>query len=481
MARRVRLTGFTGIDASHGEVDVSARVAASACNMDTSRGGLASARGFASHISAPAGAEIRRLLRVDRALSGTATDMIAATDDALLLHKDGAWTPIYANAKSGSWTGVAWMIGDREVFILANGHDDVLKWDGETLSPLLFGLDSGGEDRRRFAHLTLHKERLWGCGDARFPETVTCSQLHSPEKWGPASVPVLSGVDISTPTFQADPILGMKLVFGDVAIFRRGGVQRVFGDNPDNYQKVDIRGYTGPVSEASIVPAADVCWFLTPSGLGVYTGMAVREVDDRKVSHVMRRLNMGAAGTVSGIAHAGRLYFGLPLDGAPSPNALLEFDIARQAYMLHEGVPAASLCHESARRELLLFAGGESVYRMFTGDKLGDALLSAEWVSPWMELDGKQAVKTVTRVDAFGRVTPPDGAKGDAALDISVETERGRVRRRFVRRLPDDARFSSALCARGSRVRVRVSNVGGSAFSLEGGIELTVSEGPASF
>ena len=492
------LKDFTGIDESQGTTNAQPNVAAAAHNISTDLGRLTVADGYALALPPVPGDEaLRRVMRFDvRGETGTTTHVLVATDTRVLVWLPGAepweaeepddtprWHTLYDGALSGEWSYIVWEQLSRDIIVLANGADPVKKWygDTETLEDLE-GLPTENEQTVRYKYLALHKERLWGAGYPMAPDMVYYSQAFDPEKWGGDLLqPIAGGGVIPLPQHDGSSVAGLKTVFGDVLIFRTNNAIRIYGDNPDNYQIVTVRGAFGPIANESIVDAGTVCWFWTADGLGYYDGMSTGLVDDRRIGSIVRRVNSAAYTRVNGIVKGNRLYMALPLDDAEQCTAMLEYDAGRQAYMLHEGVAAQDFVFSDAARDTLYMAIGSAVCAM-GGGTLGEAPIAAKWVSPWFDLDHKTSIKAITRIETHGQLSKPNGGPNDmAAVTLTVQTENGMAAKRFEMRNGREGRMGVSLLLAGTRFRVMVENVNGSLFALDGGIALEVTEKRGAF
>lgn len=484
------LFGFTGIDESQGQTNANPDIAASAHNISTRQNRLATATGYEEAIAARVPGKITRIMRFDRRTeTGSHTHILAATQDTVYDYRDGVWVPIFEGAASGEWSYVVWEKDMRDLIIMGNGLDPVKKWYGDTDTiEDLEGLPKEDGVTVKFKYLALHKERLWGAGNPLSPDTGYYSRAWDPEKWDKDPMnPIRGGGSLLFPQHDGSIINGLKLVLGDVVLFRPNGITRVFGDTPDNYQQINVRGSIGPVSNESIVDAGTMSWFLCSDGLGYYDGMSTGMVDDRKITSIFDRVTDGAREKANGIMRSNILYMALPLDGATECNAVLEFDTVRQTYMLHEGIPAQDFMFSNAIREQLLIAVDDMVCSM-EGKTLNGEPIRAQWVSPWFDLGSQSTIKTITRLYTHGKISLPyellKGKPADQAMAsilLIVETERGKTVKRQTARNNSELALAASMLVIGKRFRVIFENVDGSAFSLDGGIELDVTVRKAGF
>lgn len=135
---------FGGIDQSRDESRINPGDTADACNMDTTDGNLAVAKGYVQHImqQVPGEGWIKRLY-VWRGLVTVRYIVIAGLSVYAYVDTDTvpAWNEIYTFAEivGNRWDFLETKIEDTDYLIIANGEHQMIKWDGITAAAELFG------------------------------------------------------------------------------------------------------------------------------------------------------------------------------------------------------------------------------------------------------------------------------------------------------------------------------------------------------
>lgn len=466
--QQYRIAEFTGVNQAVCENLLSSGESPDARNMDTAGGRLSVARGYVrvSDAALAEPAAFNRLYVWNRANGRV---FLAAGAAGVCALENGAWRSLHAYAANeqgadGDWQNMK--IGSTEYLVAANGAAQLIKWDGGAeMAAVAFGSAEALSDVP-VRYLELYYNRLFAAGDPQNPSRLYWSCApgdgRTPEDWSsvPESENVSGGhVEIGT---DSDPITGIVALSNQLLIFKRDSLYRLLGDRPSNYRVCPVNAAMRGPGHAACVRYGDVLYFLTDAGLYYFDGQAVHRSPDAD-----RARDILAAAELSGCQGAAcrdKLYFALKTGSAEAENnALLVYDLARRTYMLRDGFTVRGLC--AAGGVLYILDGAGRVCRFDEGESYDGAEIAAYWCTPLTDLDSKIAVKQLRELYLRG---------SGGVLAVSAETGERTV---FYERVMPDAAgdvLEAPLTALGRAFRLRLSNVGGSRFTVDGGLELLV-------
>ena len=157
-------------------------------------------------------------------------------------------TPSFAQFRNGT---------SDVVYIADGGLLNV--WDGTTLTTNIAGtLD--------VQTLTVHNQRLWGCGNATYPDSIFYSALNNGDTFANGAS---GGGQIIVRTFSDETVVGLASVNTSLLIFHRRGISRLTGYGQDDIT-VSPQGLTadvGTIAPRSIVSIGNLGFFVSERGL----------------------------------------------------------------------------------------------------------------------------------------------------------------------------------------------------------------------
>ena len=148
--------------------------------------------------------------------------------------------------------------GTNDVVYIADGG--LLNvWNGTTLTTNIVGtLD--------VQTLAVHNQRLWGCGNAAFPDSIFYSALNNGDTFANGA---LGGGQIIVRTFSDETVVGLASVNTSLLIFHRRGISRLTGYGQDDIT-VAPQGLTadvGTIAPRSITSIGNLGFFVSERGL----------------------------------------------------------------------------------------------------------------------------------------------------------------------------------------------------------------------
>ena len=464
---------FEGMDESLGVLAGNAAAARVARNVATDHGRLSSAAGFADYIpeAAPGQAESLYVFCETDAAGVVTEYVVAGTQEGVYVWREGAWQQLFAGS-AGGWGFLSYKKGEDSILIFGNGVDEVQCWDGAAaVSAALEGVPARGK------YFALHYERVWMCGDKDAPDRLYYSRMLDPNDWtGDAETPEIGGGFVDLPTFDGGVITNLYGVGGDLCILKSTTALLLYGTSPENYQVTRMSGEMGTIAGRTAAVYGQAGYFVSAQGICLQSGTTIVLMDDRKLPRVFsgsycqqqgdtsEKLNESFGACAVGICFGERLWFSLPLGQSERNNALIEYDVARETYILHDGSGVTGFARAGRMREKLLTLCDDGMVRV-----MGEGTAApAQWTTPWMDF-GSNAEKIVRGVALYGRMTAQEGKP---AVTVTVESERGKKTRVLTHGNWEDKLFERKMRLGGRRFRMSIEAAEGTAFCFTGGLEI---------
>ena len=148
--------------------------------------------------------------------------------------------------------------GTVDVVYIADGGQ-LSVWSGSALNTDLSGTVATET-------IVVHNERLWGCGNSTFPDSIFYSALNNGSTLGDGSS---GGGQIIVRTFSDETVVGLASVNTSLLIFHRRGISRLTGYGQDDIT-VAPQGLTadvGTIAPKSITGIGNLAFFISERGL----------------------------------------------------------------------------------------------------------------------------------------------------------------------------------------------------------------------
>lgn len=157
--------------------------------------------------------------------------------------------------------------GSTEAVYIADGAS-VKRTDGATIT-------STGSIALAF--VKGHNQRLWGVGNATFPQSLFYSGLNDGSSIGDTGN---GGGQIIVRTFGDEALIALASVGSSLMIFHRRGISRLtgFGQDDIGIEPEGVSGEVSLLSQNALVEVDGACFFLTNRGLYIATEGGVRQV-----------------------------------------------------------------------------------------------------------------------------------------------------------------------------------------------------------
>ena len=238
--------------------------------------------------------------------------------------------------------------------------------------------------------VTVHNERLWGTGNATYPDSIFYSSLNNGDTLGYSAG---GGGQIVVRTFGDEAIVGLASINVSLLIFHRRGISRLtgFGQDDIDVKPEGLTADVGTIAPNSIVASDNIAYFITERGL--------YRCNESEVA---------------------------PVGTPQTPDPLLPILRSMTSVQLED----IRCVLNRATRELWVYLPGKGVYAYHT-------LLQA-WTGPWnggylspettalWEVANAEGLPVVLKGDASGWVSicdAPDITKDNAASDGTGGTD----------------------------------------------------------
>lgn len=463
---------FEGMDEQLGALAGNAAAARMARNVATDHGRLASAPGMEPYIETPVtGGASSIYVFCEMGQDAERTEyVVVGTQTDVRVWRDDEWQVLYTGT-AGDWGFLSYKKEEDSILIFGNGVDPVQCWDGqsESASPL-----AGAPAKGRY--FALHYERVWMCGDKENPDRLYYSRQLNPNDWtGDAVTPETGGGFVDLPTFDGGVITNLYSVGGDLCILKSTTALLLYGTSPENYQVTEMTGALGTIAGRTAAVYGQTGYFVTAHGIGVQNDATIALLDDRKLPRMFdahyceeqdcqEGLSPHFGQCAAGICFHERLWFALPLGQETANSVVLEYDLNREAYVLHDGAQAVGFARSGQMRERLLVLCGDGIVRVMGSGSPAPG----KWTTPWMDF-GSNKEKVMRSIALFGRM---ESASRLPCVRVCVESDRGMKVRYLEARGQGDKLYKRRFRLGGRRFRVDIEATAGTRFCFTGGLEM---------
>lgn len=377
-------SAFTGVNQSADGRYLKVGESPEAYNAATDRGVLSTAPGYSKHIGAPLpDPPVTPMLFFHYADDGAiAKHLLAATADNLYRWTGSAWTSIKGGEtiSSGDFSYVNYREKGVSKIILSNGVDPVYEWTGSGSISKLYYDDTGEKVREapRGKCIAIHAERLWAGGVNGYPNTVFASDGYAPSNW---QMGAYGAGYITASSWDGGHVRGLAPLLGDLVVFRPGGVLRIVGAYPGEFEPVEALAAEGIAAPRTVCQYDNRAYFLSDDGIMIYDTAKACELIPNVLRDFWAGVNPDALDTACGIAHNRKLYMAVPYGtGQTANNRVIEYDLVSKTVMIRSGITVTRFLEDN---EDLLFVGpGNYVYKYGDGTDYDGARIDMTWYTP---------------------------------------------------------------------------------------------------
>lgn len=190
--------------------------------------------------------------------------------------------------------------------------------------------------------LELHYDRLWIAGDNVNPDRLYFStagvngadieDFTAPIEEAEAN---MHGGFIDVRSYDGGKIIGLKVVFNALVIFKNKSAYKIFGNNPGNYELVQLFSSNGAIADRSICTGDNGAYFLNNDGIYFYDGTNTNLIS-QKVSKTIREMNKDYASLSCACYYDNKYYLAIPHGSSTTNNKLIVYDVLTKSFVIHE-------------------------------------------------------------------------------------------------------------------------------------------------
>ena len=325
----------------------------------------------------------------------------------------------------------------------------------------------GGGSDAHVGLLDMYYGRLFSAGDPDAPSRLYWSAVPGDGRTVADWLAVdaaedASGGYVEVGETDGDEIIGITALSNQIVIFKRYSVWRLYGDRPSTFAVERIDRNAEEMAHSSVVTLYDQPFFLTKSGMQYYNGSAIAPADGSSPC-LMRFLDtVQSVSDSKGAMVKNRLYFSCRTGSGDYDDAIVQYDVQRQSYMIRDGFKVADIAAYDGR--VLLLTDARYVYEFEMNTTYDGAPISAYWVTQPTDLGQKLYKKQIGQIVMR--------AVGGSMV---IRVQSGNFERVIPRQIheDDDGYFSVHVAMdQTRRFWIRFENEAGSAFSIQGGVDI---------
>ena len=263
--------------------------------------------------------------------------------------------------------------------------------------------------------IELHYDRLWIAGDKNNPDRVYFSTAGvngaDIDDW---TAPIEEaeanqhGGFIDVRSYDGGEIIGLKVIFNNIVIFKNKTAYKIFGDNPSNYELVQLFSSSGAIADKSICVGNNGAYFLNNDGIYFYDGTNTNLIS-QKINKTISRMNSNYSKNSVGCYYNNKYYLAIPVDNSSTNNLLIEYDTTTNSFVTQEIGEITSFAEIDNK---LYFSSADKIKSLTEGD----TYLPLYWETPNYDFGYKNSRKNSNYIYFRGR--------GNGSVKFRVITEK---------------------------------------------------------
>lgn len=304
--------------------------------------------------------------------------------------------------------------------------------------------------------IELHYDRLWIAGDKDNPDRLHFSTANvngadiedftSPIEEGEANQ---HGGFLEVRSYDGGKIIGMKVVFNSIVIFKNKTAYKLFGNSPDNYELVQLFSSEGAIADRSIIVANNGAYFLNRDGIYYYDGTNTRLIS-AKIKKTIESMNLNYASKSLGIYFNNKYYLSIPTGDSTENNLMIIYDIQNNSFMTYN---IDDMNYIVDYEDKLIYANEMSTKELFNGD----SNLPMMWQTPNIDFGKKNTRKMSNYIYFRGY--------GTGKVRFTLKTER-REKVLEVDLTDKEVLYRKKLKGKGRMLSLKIENVDNSNINI---------------
>lgn len=306
--------------------------------------------------------------------------------------------------------------------------------------------------------IELNHERVWLAGDVDFPNRVYFSKDLDIDDW---TIPIdeeeanQHGGLIDVPTWDGGKIIGLKVLFGDLFVFKNKNIFRIFGTYPGNYELEQVCSTTGAISDRSIVSGTSAVYFAAKDGIYAFNGSTASLVS-QKIKNTWKSLNQKYIKNAVGIFYDNKYYLAVPEGSSKGNNLLIKYNTEDGNFTFIRGLTINDFIEFEGN---MYFSNNAGVFDMFQSNSLGSSDYKANWTTGKLNFGASNSVKRTQRIYFLG--------SGKGKVEISIENEKGKKKIVQLELTAIEKIFKKRIKNKGRTLKFSFSSVDGSKFKIK--------------
>ena len=385
-------------------------------------------------------------------------NVLFAADGKLYRQDNNSFVEFASGFTSDNFDYLNNNVMDKDVIIFTNGVDPVKVWDGTTLRDLKkMGAESTDSDENKAPKgkfCELHYERLWLADDNNLyvSKDFDIDDFTTPTE--PEEVNQ-HGAQISSYSNDGSKIIGLKVIFDDVVIFKEKTIFKIFGATPENYQKAQVFNSNGAIADKSIVNTNKGAYFINRDGIWIYDGTNCGLVSS-EISDIFNELNFDCLNNSCAYLYKNKYILAVPLKGSTVNDLVIEYDLINKTFMFKEGIKVNRFVDYGDK---LLFSNDDGIFIYDNGESFNGTNINSFWETGYNDLDVPNAVKEIGEIYFTG--------VGNGDVKVSCITEK-KEKFKVVKLSQGEKVYRVNINNKGRLVKFKIENVEGSNITIKG-------------
>ena len=344
-----------------------------------------------------------------------------------------------------------------DVLILTNAQDGMIALYGDDLRVERI------QTPARFAVLGRHAERIFAAGVEGEPDSLYYSRPYDPFDWSPDEQnPEMGGGVIRQPSWDGDRFVALQPLGAYLLALKTRSIYQLRGADPSSFVITPAYGADAPDAPDTVAVDGAAMFYLSGGEIALYDGVCARLLAKDALCDALEGASFQNACAVQ---HGHVYYLALALAGSGHNDAVIEYDILRETFMLRRGICVRAFLQGADGVYFTSSLDPCRVYRYGVTYGHDGLPVSFAWTTGWLGGDAQRKRKDGFLVRFFAQ-----GEEG-LCLRLALQTERGRIERAVCLH-PQGRAYCLRFPLRGVRFRLCLSGQDARFWRIPGGFEL---------
>lgn len=238
----------------------------------------------------------------------------------------------------------------------------------------------------------LHYDRIWIAGNKDNPDRIYFStagvngadieDFTIPTEEAEAN---MHGGFLDVRSYDGGKIIGLKVVFNAIVIFKNKSAYKIFGSDPTNYELVQMFSSNGAIADKSICVGDNGAFFLNNDGIYFYDGTNTNLIS-QKIQKTINSMNKEYSSLAVGHFFNNKYYLAIPTSSSNTNDLLIEYNTLTKSFITHQ---IGSITGFVEHNNELLYSTLNTVKSLNKGIGANTML----WESPYYDYGSKNSIK----------------------------------------------------------------------------------------